>query len=62
MSPNETLFLETTNKITKNGMSNLAFCDANAALDISNSSFVQFQIWDFPGQLDFFDPAFDSGT
>jgi Ras-related GTP-binding protein C/D len=21
---------------------------------------VQFQIWDFPGQLDFFDPAFDS--
>jgi len=28
--------------------------------DISNSSFVQFQIWDFPGQLDFFDPAFDS--
>ncbi|KAL6079372.1 ras-related GTP-binding protein C isoform X2 [Balamuthia mandrillaris] len=46
MSPNETLFLETTNKIVKN--------------DISNSSFVQFQIWDFPGQLDFFDPAFDS--
>ena len=28
--------------------------------DISNSSFVQFQIWDFPGQIDFFDPAFDS--
>ncbi len=27
--------------------------------DISNSSFVQFQIWDFPGQVDFFDPAFD---
>jgi len=46
MSPNETLFLETTNKIVKN--------------DISNSSFVQFQIWDFPGQLDFFDPTFDS--
>jgi Ras-related GTP-binding protein C/D len=21
---------------------------------------VQFQIWDFPGQLDFFDPTFDS--
>jgi Ras-related GTP-binding protein C/D len=46
MSPNETLFLESTSKIVKN--------------DISNSSFVQFQIWDFPGQLDFFDPAFDS--
>ncbi|GIY42044.1 ras-related GTP-binding protein D [Caerostris extrusa] len=28
--------------------------------DISNSSFVQFQIWDFPGQIDFFDQTFDS--
>nr|CAD7196001.1 unnamed protein product [Timema douglasi]CAD7418508.1 unnamed protein product [Timema cristinae]CAD7419147.1 unnamed protein product [Timema cristinae] len=46
MSPNETLFLESTNKIIKD--------------DISNSSFVQFQIWDFPGQIDFFDSAFDS--
>lgn len=46
MSPNETLFLESTNKIVKD--------------DINNSSFVQFQIWDFPGQIDFFDPAFDS--
>eukprot|EP00128_Syssomonas_multiformis_P008069 Colp12_sorted_trinity150504_noHs@8770 len=46
MSPNETLFLESTSKVIRN--------------DISNSSFVQFQIWDFPGQIDFFDPAFDS--
>mmetsp|Transcript_43857 Transcript_43857/g.110571 ORF Transcript_43857/g.110571 Transcript_43857/m.110571 type:complete len:363 (+) Transcript_43857:202-1290(+) len=46
MSPNETLFLESTSKLVKS--------------DISNSSFVQFQIWDFPGQLDFFDPTFDS--
>lgn len=46
MSPNETLFLESTNKIVKD--------------DINNSSFVQFQIWDFPGQIDFFDPAFDA--
>jgi len=46
MSPNETLFLESTSKLVKS--------------DISNSSFVQFQIWDFPGQIDFFDPAFDS--
>lgn len=46
MSPNETLFLESTNKIVKE--------------DISNSSFIQFQIWDFPGQIDFFDPNFDS--
>merc|ERR1712072_963631 len=46
MSPNETLFLESTTKIIKD--------------DVSNSSFVQFQIWDFPGQMDFFDPTFDS--
>lgn len=46
MSPNETLFLESTTKIIKD--------------DVSNSSFVQFEIWDFPGQIDFFDPAFDS--
>ncbi|CAO2586300.1 Ras-related GTP-binding protein C, partial [Lemmus lemmus] len=45
MSPNETLCLESTNKIYKD--------------DISNSSFVNFQIWDFPGQMDFFDPTFD---
>nr|CAI5851982.1 unnamed protein product [Callosobruchus analis] len=45
MSPNETLFLESTNKIVKD--------------DINNSSFVQFQIWDFPGQIDFFDSTFD---
>jgi len=48
MSPNETLFLESTNKIVKS--------------DISNSSFVQFQIWDFPGQIDFFDIPFDAET
>ncbi|XP_005814137.1 ras-related GTP-binding protein C-like [Xiphophorus maculatus] len=46
MSPNETLFLESTNKIYKD--------------DVSSSSFVSFQIWDFPGQVDFFDPTFDS--
>lgn len=46
MSPNETLFLESTNQIVKD--------------DISNSSFVQFQIWDFPGQIDFLDPTFDT--
>jgi len=47
MSPNETLFLESTNNVVKE--------------DIANSSFVQFHIWDFPGQIDFFDPTtFDS--
>ncbi|XP_062855975.1 ras-related GTP binding Cb [Trichomycterus rosablanca] len=45
MSPNDTLFLESTNKICKD--------------DISSSSFINFQIWDFPGQVDFFDPTFD---
>jgi len=45
MSPNETLFLESTNKIIKE--------------DVSNSSFVQFQIWDFPGQIDLFDNSLD---
>lgn len=64
MSPNETLFLESTSKIVKNGIfflstTSMSFLMSYVA-DISNSSFVQFQIWDFPGQLDFFDPAFDS--
>eukprot|EP01100_Stratorugosa_tubuloviscum_P001513 TRINITY_DN1335_c0_g2_i1.p1 TRINITY_DN1335_c0_g2~~TRINITY_DN1335_c0_g2_i1.p1 ORF type:complete len:362 (+),score=124.05 TRINITY_DN1335_c0_g2_i1:58-1086(+) len=45
MSPNETIFLESTNKIAKN--------------DVSNNSFIQFQVWDFPGQLDPFDSNFD---
>ena len=38
MSPHETLFLESTNKSVKN--------------DIANSSFVQFEVWDFPGHVD----------
>mgnify|MGYP001093489703 FL=1 len=47
MSPHETLFLESTTKIVKN--------------DIANNSFVQFQVFDLPGQVDFFDTAFDAG-
>ncbi|RDD37477.1 Ras-related GTP-binding protein C [Trichoplax sp. H2] len=46
MAPNETLFLESTNKIVKD--------------DLSSSSFIKFQIWDFPGQIDYFDSAFDA--
>lgn len=46
MSPNETLFLESTTRVHKT--------------DVSNSSFVQFQVWDFPGQLDYLDATFDS--
>lgn len=38
MSPHETLFLESTNSVEKT--------------DVANSSFIQFQIWDFPGQID----------
>jgi len=45
MSPNETLFLEPTNAILRD--------------DISNSSFVQFQIWDFPGDFEFDDRNYD---
>ncbi|ORX99785.1 hypothetical protein K493DRAFT_313082 [Basidiobolus meristosporus CBS 931.73] len=44
MSPNETLFLESTSKVVKDNI----------------ISFIEFQVWDFPGQIDFFDPAFDS--
>ncbi|KAK3596364.1 hypothetical protein CHS0354_037083 [Potamilus streckersoni] len=46
VSPNETLFLESTNKIVKE--------------DVTNSSFVCFQIWDLPGHLDYFDSTFDA--
>eukprot|EP00762_Andalucia_godoyi_P002168 ANDGO_02473.mRNA.1 GTP-binding protein gtr2 len=46
MSPHETLFLESTSRIVRS--------------DIANNSFVQFQVWDFPGQIDFFDASFDA--
>ena len=46
MSPAETLFLESTNKIVKD--------------DVPHSSFVRFQVWDFPGQIDFFDSSYDT--
>ena len=85
MSPNETLFLESTNKIVKDGrlegarskFEKLQSC--YFVVEIENSSFVQFQvstggclkivvrcvcdcdqIWDFPGQIDFLHPSFDS--
>ncbi|KAL3419427.1 hypothetical protein PVAG01_09649 [Phlyctema vagabunda] len=43
MPPNETLFLESTARIQKDSM----------------HSFMDFQVWDFPGQVDFVDPNFD---
>lgn len=45
VSPNETLFLESTSKIVKE--------------DVTNCSFVVFQVWDLPGHLDYFDSTFD---
>lgn len=44
--PNETLFLESTNWIVKDEI----------------NSFVDFQVWDFPGQIDFFENSFDYGA
>lgn len=46
MSPNETLFLESTSIIEKEEM--------------AQNSFIQYSVWDFPGQIDFFDPIFES--
>ncbi|KAH8152462.1 uncharacterized protein LAJ45_03302 [Morchella importuna] len=43
MSPTETLFLESTTRIQKDPI----------------HSFMDFQVWDFPGQLNFLDPTFD---
>lgn len=43
LPPSETLYLETTTRIKKESM----------------HSFMDFQVWDFPGHLDYFDPAFD---
>ncbi|KAI8074418.1 ras-related GTP-binding protein D-like protein [Gongronella butleri] len=45
MPPNDTLYLESTTKIQKE--------------DVTRS-FIDFQIWDTPGQINFFDPAYDS--
>lgn len=45
MQPNETLFLESTSKVVKDS--------------ICNSAFVDFELWDFPGQIDSVD-SFDA--
>lgn len=44
LPPSETLYLETTTRIKKESM----------------HSFMDFQVWDLPGHLDYFDPAFDT--
>ncbi|OJJ45748.1 hypothetical protein ASPZODRAFT_17193 [Penicilliopsis zonata CBS 506.65] len=43
MPPNETLFLESTTRIQKDSV----------------HSFMDFQVWDFPGQLEYLEPSFD---
>lgn len=43
MSPNETLFLQSTSKIQKDS--------------INHSSFVRFEVWEFPGQIDLLDSS-----
>ncbi|CAG8507291.1 595_t:CDS:2, partial [Cetraspora pellucida] len=44
MPANETLFLEATNKIVKEDI----------------TSFIDFQVWDFPGQINYFDAPYDA--
>lgn len=52
--------------VSEQDQCSITCCDVSSCMacilstDISNSSFVQFQIWDFPGQINFLDPAFDS--
>eukprot|EP00049_Salpingoeca_infusionum_P018129 m.355880 g.355880 ORF g.355880 m.355880 type:complete len:350 (+) comp17372_c0_seq1:526-1575(+) len=48
LSPNETLFLDTTSAITHD--------------EVDNNSFLKFQVWDFPGQISPWDEAFDHDT
>lgn len=48
MSPNETLFLESTTSVQKD--------------EVHHSHFLSFDIIDFPGQLEYFDPAFSNDT
>ncbi|KAH3835670.1 hypothetical protein DPMN_109028 [Dreissena polymorpha] len=45
VSPNETLFLESTNKIVKE--------------DVTNCQFFVYHVWDLPAHLDYFDSTFD---
>jgi len=43
MPPSETLFLESTTRVQKDSI----------------HSFMDFQVWDFPGQLEYLEPSFD---
>ncbi|TLS27576.1 hypothetical protein PpBr36_05185 [Pyricularia pennisetigena] len=58
LPPNETLFLESTARIQKDSMAyDTLFMTCHHA---ARQSFMDFQVWDFPGQIDYFDsPNFD---
>ena len=84
LSPNETLFLESTSKVVKDDINNSSFVQFQVSLSLCYFSptfrpspllifppyllhglpykftYFRWQIWDFPGQIDFFDPTFDS--
>src|ERR1700761_1631430 len=64
LPPSETLYLETTTRIKKESMQLVQAPILSRALTLftrdGNSSFMDFQVWDFPGHLDYFDPAFDT--
>ena len=61
MAPHETLFLETTTTIRKEAMQWVAMDVAFAHWPtLTLSSFMDFQVWDLPGQIDYLDPDFDA--
>ncbi|PBP25236.1 hypothetical protein BUE80_DR003718 [Diplocarpon rosae] len=59
MPPNETLFLESTARIQKDSMQYVLPSVPQMLQLTACSSFMDFQVWDFPGQVDFLDPSFD---
>ena len=61
MAPHETLFLETTTTIRKEAMQWVTLNVALGRLPTQVlSSFMDFQVWDLPGQIDYLDPDFDA--
>lgn len=62
LPPNETLFLEVTARIKKYSISLVLvfYSYQHASLTRYGSSFMDFQVWDFPGLVDILeDPRFD---
>lgn len=59
MSPNETLFVESTSRVTHDGMYFILTLNLYPSCLVISSSFIHFETIEFPGQLAFdsFDPA-----